>query len=444
MAKEETIAAIATPIGRGGVGIIRVSGPQSAAIAQAIVKKIPAPRQAELRSFYNEKNEILDEGLALYFPQPHSFTGEDVLELQGHGGPLVMQMLLEAVLHQGARLAAPGEFTERAYLNGKLDLAQAEAVADLINASTQAAVMGATRSLQGVFSEKITLLSETILHLRLLVEASIDFSEEEIDALSETHLSKKIDNIQSQLAEILEKAKQGQLLKDGMSVAIVGQPNAGKSSLLNYLTQENTAIVTPIPGTTRDLVKATIQVEGVPVHLVDTAGIRENADEIEREGIARGQEQQRLVDKIILLMDAAQTEKTVSEEEIVKTFGDKVIIVFNKIDLLASLGSKQEGAFYISAKTGEGVASLLQALKASMGAMGNESSIFVSRQRHIQALNKALLHIKEAKNQLIKCKAFELAAEELRYAQDKLGSIVGKVSSDELLGEIFSQFCIGK
>lgn len=441
---EETIAAIATPIGKGGVGIIRVSGSRSAMIAKAVLKKLPAPRQAELRFFYDEKGEALDEGLALYFPGPHSFTGEDVLELQGHGGPVVMQMLLNAVLNQGARLAKPGEFTERAYLNGKIDLAQAEAVGDLINASTAEAAIGATRSLRGIFSEKIEMLSETILTLRLLVEASIDFSEEEIELLSEAHLNKRIEAIQEKLVEILQTAKQGQLLKEGMHVAIVGRPNAGKSSLLNYLTQENTAIVTPIPGTTRDLVKATIQIEGIPVHLVDTAGIREEADEIEQEGMARGREQQHLVDKILLLIDAAQTEKGAIEEEIISTFGSKVIVVFNKIDLLEIAPIKQRGAFYISAKTGEGVFALLQVLKESMGAIGSETSVFISRQRHIQALQKALLHINQAKTQLNQYRAFELTAEELRYAQEALGEIVGKVSSDDLLGEIFSEFCIGK
>lgn len=440
----ETIAAIATPVGRGGVGVIRVSGPKCADIARALVGKLPEPRKAECRKFYRANNDVIDHGLVLYFPQPNSFTGEDVLELQGHGGPVVMQMVLEAVLGQGARLASPGEFTQRAFLNGKLDLAQAEAVADLIDASTAEAALGATRSLQGVFSQKINALSETIMQLRILVEAGIDFPDEEVDFLSDTRLIEKLDALIEALEIILRQARQGQLLKEGMSIAIVGQPNAGKSSLLNYLTQENTAIVTAIPGTTRDLVKATIQIEGIPVQLVDTAGIREQADEIEQQGIERSKEQQGLVDRILLLIDATLSGLTSVEEQIIKDHGDKVTRVFNKADLLDELPPAQEDTFYISAKTGKGVSALLHHLKISMGAIGTESSVFISRQRHCEALRKTYLHALEAKKQLVHQRAFELAAEELRYAQASLGEIVGKVSSDDLLGEIFSHFCIGK
>lgn len=440
----ETIAAIATPVGRGGVGVIRVSGPKSADIAKALIGTVPVPRQAALRKFYNAKQEAIDSGLALYFPNPHSFTGEDVLELQGHGGPVVMQMVLSAVLEQGARLAMPGEFTHRAFLNGKVDLAQAEAVADLIDASTQEAALGATRSLQGVFSERINTLAQTIMQLRILVEAGIDFPDEEVDFLSDTRLLEKLDSLIAELNTLLQQAKQGQLLKDGMTIAIVGQPNAGKSSLLNYLTQENTAIVTPIPGTTRDLVRATIQIDGIPIQLVDTAGMREQADEIEQQGIARSKEQQRLVDKIILLVDATAPAFTAVENEVLQTYGKKVILVFNKADLLTTLPTSSAQRFYISAKTGEGMPALLEHLKACMGAVGAESSVFISRQRHCDALHRTWQHAMQAKHQLIHNQAFELAAEELRYAQDRLGEIVGKVSSDELLGEIFSHFCIGK
>lgn len=444
MSVEDTIAAIATPLGIGGVGIVRVSGPHSRMIANTVLGHTPMPRQVEYVGF-RSGTEIFDRGIALFFSQPHSFTGEDVLELQGHGGAVVMQMLLESVLAAGARLAEPGEFTQRAFLNGKLDLAQAEAVADLIHASTREAAMSANRSLQGVFSEKINEISKEMVMLRVLVEAAIDFSEEEIDMLNEKKLLKKIDDLSKKIELLCRQSQQGRLLREGISVAIVGQPNAGKSSLLNCLTQEETAIVTPIPGTTRDVVRASIQVEGVPVHLIDTAGIRETEDEIEKIGIIRSKEQQKIADKIWLLVDIHASELTVFEKEVLDNYPDKTTIIVNKIDLFPNMLVRHSGRQYISAKTGEGIADLRTSLKTHMYVgEGEKESVFISRARHCHALKKTMACVKEAKDHLQNRSAFELAAQALRDAQNRLGEIVGKMSSDELLGEIFSQFCIGK
>jgi len=386
---------------------------------------------------------VIDTGLAIYFAAPNSFTGEDVLELQGHGGQVVMDMVLSAVLKEGARIAEPGEFSQRAFLNGKMDLAQAEAVADLIEASTAQAALSANRSLQGVFSKKIRALEHEMMELRMFVEAAIDFPEEEVDFLSEGHVLQKIEALLSQLYSLQQGAKKGQMLREGMSVVIAGLPNAGKSSLLNCLTQQETAIVTPIAGTTRDLIKETIQIDGIPLHIIDTAGLRSNADVVEMEGIKRAKQQQTLADRILLVVDATETLSEV-ENSILREHEHKVTLVMNKIDLKDLPPGEREGKIFLSAKSGQGMDALYAHLKTCMGFQGEESANFIARRRHLEALEKTLYHCLLAKQQLVEFKASELVAQELRFAQDFLGQIVGKVTTDDLLGKIFSSFCIGK
>lgn len=413
-------------------------------IASQLLGKLPPVRQAVLKQFTNHQGDIIDTGLALYFAGPHSFTGEDVLELQGHGGQVVMDLLLNAVLKQGARLAAPGEFSQRAFLNGKMDLTQAEAVADLIEAQTTQAALSASRSLQGVFSRNIKTLEQEMMELRMYVEAAIDFPEEEVDFLSDGHVLEKIESLLAQIHTLLKGAKKGQMLREGMSVVIVGQPNAGKSSLLNCLTQQETAIVTPIAGTTRDLIKETIQIDGIPLHIIDTAGVRgEDADVVEIEGIKRAKQQQALADRILLVVDATQNLCDV-ETDILREHGYKVTIVMNKIDLANIEDGERDEKIFLCAKSGKGLDYLTQHLKKCMGFQGEESANFIARRRHLIALEKTLSHCQQAQMQLVKFKAGELVAQELRFAQDALGEIVGKVTTDDLLGKIFSSFCIGK
>jgi len=441
----DTIVAVATAPGKGGIGVVRVSGSIAALIAKRLLQKLPSPRVATFCEFRNTNDEVIDKGVALFFPGPNSFTGEDVLELQGHGGPVVMDCLLTAVVQAGARLARPGEFSERSFLNGKMDLAQAEAVADLIDASTQQAALSAMRSLQGQFSEKITLLAKTLMHLRLYVEAAIDFPEEEIDFLADGHILNKIEETLVQLSELQQQAKQGQLLKEGMTVVIIGQPNAGKSSLLNSLTGHDSAIVTAIPGTTRDLVKETIQIEGMPLHVVDTAGIRHEAEEVEQEGIRRALLQQDLADRILLVIDANKTPlMTQVEEDVLKQFSHKTTVIINKIDMANIQPGERENKVYLSAKTGQGVVDLKNHLKKCMGYQAQGSGTFTARRRHLTALRVTRDCCEKAKEQLIAYKAGELVAAELKMAQDALGEIVGRVTTDDLLGEIFANFCIGK
>ncbi len=445
MLSNDTIAAIATPPGRGGVGIVRISGPLVPHIASQLLKGLPSPRIAHLKSFYDMHDNIIDKGLALFFVGPHSFTGEDLLELQGHGGPVLMDMLLSTALHHGARLARPGEFSERAFLNGKMDLAQCEAVADLIDASTQQAAISASRSLVGVFSKQIETLSISMMELRIFVEAAIDFPEEEVDFLSEGAVLEKIEDLISQLKTLLKGAKIGQLLREGITIVLAGRPNAGKSSLLNQLTQRESAIVTPIAGTTRDLVKETIQIDGFPINIVDTAGIREQADIIEQEGIKRAKEQQALADNILLIKDAACEEDYTPEElDILREHGHKVTLVMNKIDMTQQETGFRDNKLYLSAKTGQGMEDLLSHIKAQSGMQQCENGAFIARRRHLDALQKALISCESAHRQLVGPKAGELVAQELRFAQEALGEIVGKTTSDDLLGKIFSSFCIGK
>lgn len=440
----DTIVAVATAPGKGGIGVVRISGSNTAFIAKQLLSKQPAPRVATLCEFRNDEQLVLDKGVALYFPAPHSFTGEDVLELQGHGGPIVLDLVVSAVLALGARLARPGEFSERAFLNNKMDLAQAEAVADLIDASTQQAARSAMRSLQGEFSAHIDHIATALMQLRLYVEAAIDFPEEEIDFLSDGKILHKLETVLAALCELEAKAKHGQLLKEGMSVVIVGQPNAGKSSLLNALTGQETAIVTAIPGTTRDLVKETIQIDGMPLHIVDTAGIREEAEEVEREGIRRALLQQDLADRILLVVDVNSGCLSKVEQDVLAQFAHKTTLIMNKIDMADLPCGERESRMYVSAKTGAGLVALRAHLKKCMGFQAIEGATFIARRRHLSALAATLACCQRAREQLVDFRAGELVAQELKMAQDALGEIVGKVTTDDLLGEIFANFCIGK
>ncbi len=445
----DTIAALATPPGRGGVGIIRISGKLVVDIAQAVLGYLPQPRSADYRPFYDQSGETIDQGIVLYFPAPHSFTGEDVLELQAHGGPVVMDMLLQRVVELGSRVARPGEFSERAFLNDKLDLVQAEAIADLIESSSVQAARNALRSLQGEFSEKIKALVERLIHLRIYVESAIDFPEEEIDFLSDGKVASLLDEVISTLTSLTQSAKQGSLLREGMSVVIAGQPNAGKSSLLNRLARRDAAIVTSIPGTTRDVLKEQITIEGVPLHITDTAGLRKSDDPVELLGIARAREEIKKADCILLVMD--DREDTLSQKEIIGMDcpeNTPLIIVRNKIDLTGNKVGVDRGRhdteIFLSAKKGDGIDLLCQHLLDVMGYQQNTEGMFMARRRHIDALRRTLECLQKGKEQLIEFKAGELLAEELLLAQRALNEITGEFTSDDLLGKIFSSFCIGK
>ncbi|HIP53176.1 MAG TPA: tRNA uridine-5-carboxymethylaminomethyl(34) synthesis GTPase MnmE [Chromatiales bacterium] len=443
----DTISAIATPPGKGGIGVVRVSGARARAIAEAVLGHCPAPRHASFRGFLNAEGEVLDEGIALFFPAPHSFTGEDVLELQGHGGPVVMDMLLQRVLELGARLARPGEFSERAFLNGRLDLTQAEAIADLIESGTQEAARLASRSLQGAFSEVVHALVEALIRLRMYVEAAIDFPEEEIDFLSDGRVAADLKAICGQLDDVRRKARTGRLLRDGMSLVIAGEPNAGKSSLLNALAGQETAIVTEIPGTTRDVLREHIQIDGMPLHLVDTAGLRRDADRIEQEGIRRARREIEAADLILWVFDDSaagrhpHTHHRLPEEV-------PLLKVRNKIDLTGTpAGEKRtdEGdELALSALTGEGLDLLRDYLKARMGYHGVQEGAFIARRRHLDALERADGFVRQGEKALREGAAGELLAEDLRQAQNALSEITGEFTSDDLLGEIFASFCIGK
>jgi len=446
-----TIAAITTPPGRGGVGIVRISGAKCRDIAVKLLGNVPKPRIASYTSFLSESGDTLDQGIALFFPAPHSFTGEDVLELQGHGGPVVLDMLLQAAIACGAKLAKPGEFSERAFLNDKLDLAQAEAIADLIDASSQQAAKQALNSLKGDFSERINALVEQLTTLRLYVEAAIDFPEEEIDFLSDGHVLASLDNLLHAFENTLSSAQQGALLRDGMRVVIAGRPNAGKSSLLNALAQREVAIVTDVAGTTRDVLQAHIQIDGMPLHVVDTAGLRFSDDRVEQIGIERAWQEIESADRILLMLDTTQNIE-LSQEGYWQQLSqhnclEKVTILFNKIDLSGAIVHESTpncSYFEISAHTGEGLEALRQHLKQIMGYQQTVEGSFSARRRHVQALEKALSLILHGKAQLTGFAAGELLAEDLRLAQEALGEITGRLSSDELLGKIFSSFCIGK
>jgi tRNA modification GTPase len=444
-----TIAAIATPPGRGGIGIVRVSGRKVRAIGEALLGSLPLPRQAVFRHFRGGDRQIIDSGLALYFPAPHSFTGEDVLELHGHGGPVVLDLLLKEILTLDARLAQPGEFTQRAFLNDKLDLAQAEAVADLIESSTSEAARAAVASLQGVFSDRVHALVEGVVELRTFVEAAIDFPEEEIDFLADERIGMQLDELQRQLATLLRDAGQGQLLRDGMTVVIAGRPNAGKSSLLNQLAGRDSAIVTEIPGTTRDVLREHISIDGMPLHIIDTAGLRHSDDPVEREGVRRAWGEIENADRVLLMIDS-RTGMSAEDQLIRQRFPERIMVtvIRNKIDLTDEQPLIREGIegteILLSAKTGEGIELLLDYLKQSMGYRSTGEGHFIARRRHLDALHRADEQLRLARYQLEVAQAGELMAEELRLAQRALSEITGAFTSDDLLGRIFSTFCIGK
>jgi tRNA modification GTPase len=444
----ETIAAIATAPGRGGVGIVRVSGRKSTDIALKILEKVPKARKVEYLPFKDKTGATIDTGIALYFQNPHSFTGEDVLELQAHGGPVVLDMILQRVLELGARPARAGEFTEQAFLNDKMDLAQAEAVADLIEAESAEAAKAAVRSLQGEFSENIHHLVESLIELRLYVEASLDFPEEEIDFLSDGKVEAKLSTIEDALARVFKSARQGSLLREGMTLVIAGRPNAGKSSLLNQLAGRESAIVTDIPGTTRDVLREHIQIDGLPLHVIDTAGLRESEDPVEQEGIRRAWKEIEQADRILLLVDDTHRDDDhlAIEDQLPKHIG--VTRIFNKIDCSARkaelIVTDSETDIALSAKTGEGIDILKNHLKQCMGYEQNNEGRFMARRRHIDALENADQHCQNARYNLVELQAGELLAEELRMAQQQLSEITGEFTSDDLLGRIFSSFCIGK
>ena len=447
-ATPDTIAALATPPGRGGIGVIRVSGPLAATIAREILGEVPRPRRAVLRAFRDAEGHALDSGLALYFAAPASFTGEDVLELHGHGGPVVMDMLLARTLQLGARMAQPGEFSRRAFLNDKLDLAQAEAIADLIDSGSVEAARAALRSMQGEFSVAVQSLTEAVTETRMHVEAAIDFPEEEIDFLADTALRARIDGAVALCEQITAKARQGALLREGMTVVIAGRPNAGKSSLLNRLAGYDAAIVTAIAGTTRDVLRERIAIDGMPLHVADTAGLREEADVVEAEGIRRARQEMTRADRIVYVIDSQQFEPADVERELASLPTDvPVTLVVNKIDLLA-IASRYEQSqpprLYVSAVTGEGIDLLREHLKECMGFQGADAGTISARRRHLDALARADRHLQEARRQLFEQRAGELMAEELRQAQQALAEITGEFTSDDLLGRIFSSFCIGK
>lgn len=446
----DTIAAIATPAGRGGVGVIRVSGPRCQDIASALLNNKPLkPRHAHFSAFYdssNDKIEAIDSGLALFFPAPNSFTGEDVLELQGHGGPVVLNLLLKEILRLGARQARPGEFSERAFLNDKIDLAQAEAIADLIDSASEQAAKNALRSLEGEFSRRVNALVDELIYVRMYVEAAIDFPEEEVDFLSDGKLQTQLQALAENLQSLLDNARQGALLREGMTVVIAGQPNAGKSSLLNALAGRESAIVTEIAGTTRDVLRETLLIDGMPLHIVDTAGLRDSDDRVEQEGIRRAWSAIADADRILLVVDSSTDEGRRELSEQLAPHREKLTLVLNKADLSGlPIGLSDDGhSIQLSVREGQGIDLLRQHLKDCMGYHGGSDSQFTARQRHLDALQQAQQHFEQGLEQLRVYRAGELLAEELRLSQEALATITGAFTPDDLLGKIFSSFCIGK
>jgi tRNA modification GTPase len=432
----DTIAAIATPPGRGGIGIVRVSGPAVPRIAELVLGQLPEPRRATATSFRDASGVAVDEGIALYFRAPHSYTGEPVLELHGHGGPVVMHALLSACLDAGARVAEPGEFTRRAFLEGKLDLAQAEAVADLIDAASRAAARSALRSLTGEFSAAITALQSELVALRALTEAMLDFPEEEVDTLHRDDAAVRLREVQLKLDEVLAKSRQGSLLRSGVHVVLAGRPNVGKSSLLNRLAGEERAIVTAIPGTTRDALREPIQIEGVPLIVVDTAGLRRSLDVVERLGIERTQRELARADVVIAVFEATRGRDELEDLPAAAARID----VYNKTDLAPRFVAPA-GGLGVSAKTGEGLDALRQAILRAAGWSSSGESVFLARERHLRALERARGHLEAAARET---RRWEFFAEELRLAHAALGAITGEFSAEDLLGEIFARFCIGK
>lgn len=444
----DTIAALATPPGRGGIAIVRVSGPAVLHVTQVLLKTHLVPRQASYLPFYDDHDSIIDEGIAIFFPNPHSFTGEDILELQGHGGPVVVDLLMQQLLKLGVRLARPGEFSERAFLNGKMDLTQAEAIADLINANSAQAARSAIRSLQGEFSREIHELNEKVIHLRMYIEAAIDFSDEEIDFLADDKIKQSMLTIMNDLTSIRQKAKQGTLLREGITAVIVGEPNVGKSSLLNALSGKEVAIVTDIPGTTRDVLRDYILIDGMPMHIIDTAGLRDSQDVVEQEGIRRAYKEMTQADLVIYVTDAAKSIDETKLTELKQNSTQHFILVRNKIDLVNEqpqiIKDADQKLVSLSVKMNQGIELLKQCIKDSSGFHGGDEGIYLARRRHLDALDRVGEHLQSANCQLANGINGELAAEDLRQAQLALNEITGEFTADDLLGRIFSSFCIGK
>ncbi len=454
MTRTDTIVAAATPPGRGGIGIVRLSGPKAPEVAAVMLGEVPQPRRATFGRFLDGEQQPIDAGLALFFPAPHSYTGEHVLELHGHGGPVVMEALVARAVELGARRALPGEFTQRAFMNDKLDLTQAEAVADLIDAGSREAVQAAMRSLQGEFSAMVRGLTEAVIELRTYVEAAIDFPEEEIDFLADGELRARFVSVHQHFAAVLESARVGTLLHEGMSVVIAGRPNAGKSSLMNRLAGYDAAIVTAIPGTTRDVVRERIHLDGMPLHVLDTAGLRAGGDVVEAEGMRRARAEIERADRVLFVIDAADDPagEAFREERARLPAEVPVTLVFNKCDLAAGAAAQVAGGttltdpprITLSALTGVGIPALRAHLKEVMGYRTAEGGSISARRRHLEALGRARAHAEEAQRQLTECRAGELVAEELHAAQRALSEITGEFTSEELLGRIFAGFCIGK
>jgi tRNA modification GTPase len=455
---QETIAAQATPPGRGGVGIIRVSGPKAKEVAQAILGKVPEVRKAEYLSFKNTEKQTLDQGIAIYFKAPNSFTGEDVIEFQGHGGPIILDLLLKEITAlPNIRLAKPGEFSEQAFLNDKLDLTQAEAIADLINSSSEQAAKCALHSLQGEFSKLVHQLVEKVIHLRMYVEASIDFPEEEIDFLADKKIVNSLKDIINQTATVRAQAQQGSIIREGMRVVIAGRPNAGKSSLLNALSGKDSAIVTDIAGTTRDVLSEQIHIDGMPLHIIDTAGLRESTNKVEQIGIERAWQEIKQADRVLLMVDSSQKYKQGSNDDIQQEWPEffkklpkniGLTIIRNKADIsqvdTGYSKQNQQAVITLSAKTGAGIKELKEHLKTIMGYQGSTEGGFMARRRHLIALDNAQQHLNTGLEQLEAYMAGEILAEELRLTQQELNEITGEFTNDDLLSEIFSSFCIGK
>ncbi|OOE64859.1 tRNA uridine-5-carboxymethylaminomethyl(34) synthesis GTPase MnmE [Salinivibrio sp. IB868] len=454
MAQTDTIVAQATATGRGGVGIVRVSGPLAHEIGTKMTGRDLAPRRADYLPFLDQEGQPIDQGIALFFKGPHSFTGEDVLELQGHGGPVIMDMLIQRIsAFSGVRAARPGEFSERAFLNDKLDLAQAEAIADLIDASSEQAARSALQSLQGAFSSQVNALVEKVIHLRIYVEAAIDFPDEEIDFLSDGKVASDLSQIIEHLATLRKEANQGAIMREGMKVVIAGRPNAGKSSLLNALSGKDSAIVTDIAGTTRDVLREHIHIDGMPLHIIDTAGLRDTADEVERIGVERAWDEIEQADRVLFMVDGTTTDATHPAEiwpdfvsRLPKAMG--MTVIRNKVDMtgepMGHDSNHDPALIRLSAKTGEGMDALRQHLKACMGYAGGSEGGFMARRRHLDALANAAHHLDIGQAQLEGYMAGEILAEELRLTQQHLNTITGEFSADDLLGKIFSSFCIGK